>query len=90
MTRGNGPVKNVDRWHLAVANKVLMQYYQATSDKRALDVLLKYFKYIHDTRPDWPDNEWRGVRAMENAVTGYWLYRQTNEPWLPETLESGD
>jgi uncharacterized protein len=83
-----GPVKNVDRWPLAVANKVLMQYYQATSDKRALDVLLKYFKYIHDTRPDWPDNEWRGVRAMENAVTGYWLYRQTNEPWLPETLES--
>jgi hypothetical protein len=83
-----GPSKNKDRWPLAVANKALMQYYEATNDKRALDVLLKYFRYLHDRKPDWPDKEWRGVRAMENAVTGYWLYRQTGEPWLPETIES--
>jgi hypothetical protein len=83
-----GPAKNHDRWPLAVANKVLMQYYEATSDKRALDVLTKYFRYLHDTPPDWPDKEWRGVRAMENAVTGYWLYRQTGEPWILETLKS--
>ena len=83
-----GPAKNKDRWPLAVANKVLMQYYEATSDSRAIDVLLKYFRYLHDTPPDWPDKEWRGVRAMENAVTGYWLYRQTKEPWLPETIQS--
>jgi hypothetical protein len=83
-----GPSKNKDRWPLAVANKVLMQYYQATGDKRAIDVLLKYFRYLHDASPDWPDKEWRGVRAMENAVTGYWLFRETKEPWLPETIES--
>lgn len=83
-----GPAKNKDRWPLAVANKVLMQYYEATSDKRALDVLIKYFRYIHRTPPDWPDNNWRGVRAMENAVTGYWLYRHINEPWILETIES--
>jgi hypothetical protein len=83
-----GPSKNKDRWPLAVANKVLMQYYEATGDKRAMDVLIKYFRYLHDTSPDWPDKEWRGVRAMENAVTGYWLYRQIKEPWLLETIES--
>jgi uncharacterized protein len=83
-----GPLKNKDRWPIAVANKVLMQYYEATSDTRALNVLKKYFRYIHDTPPDWPDQEWRGVRAMENAVTGYWLYRQTKEPWILETIES--
>jgi uncharacterized protein len=83
-----GPIKNKDRWPLAVANKVLMQYYEATADKRAIDVLTKYFKYLHDTPPDWPDKEWRGVRAMENSVTGYWLYRQTGEPWILETIES--
>ena len=65
-----------------------MQYYEATGDKRAIDVLTKYFRYLHDTPPDWPDKEWRGVRAMENAVTGYWLYRQTGEPWILETIES--
>lgn len=83
-----GPVRNTDRWPLSVANKVLMQYYEATSDTRALEVLRKYFKYMHDARPDWPDNQWRGVRAMENAVSGYWLYRQTGEPWILETIES--
>ncbi len=73
---------------MAVANKVLMQYYEASGDKRAIDVLTKYFRYLHGTPPDWPDKEWRGVRAMENAVTGYWLYRQTPEPWILETIES--
>ncbi len=83
-----GPTKNHDRWPLSVANKVLMQYYEGSGDKRALDVLTKYFRYLHDTPPDWPDKEWRGVRAMENAVTGYWLYRQTGEPWILETIKS--
>lgn len=83
-----GPVKNQDRWPLAVANKVLMQYYEASGDKRALDVLTNYFRYLHDSPPDWPDKDWRGVRAMENAVTGYWLYRQKGEPWILETIES--
>jgi hypothetical protein len=83
-----GPSKNKDRWPLAVANKVLMQYYEATADKRALDVLTKYFRYLHDSQPDWPDKDWRGVRAMENAVTGYWLYRQTGEKWIIETIAS--
>jgi len=34
-----GPAKNKDRWPLAVANKVLMQYYEATNDNRAIEVL---------------------------------------------------
>lgn len=83
-----GPAKNKDRWPLAVANKVLMQYYEATGDTNALNVLVKYFRYLHSNPPDWPDKEWRGVRAMENAVSGYWLYRQTGEKWILETIES--
>lgn len=83
-----GPSKNRDRWPLAVANKVLMQYYEASGDTNALRVLKKYFRYLHDNPPDWPGKDWRGVRAMENAVTGYWLYRQTGEKWITEVIES--
>lgn len=83
-----GPAKNRDRWPLAVANKVLMQYYEASGDTNALNVLKKYFRYLHNTPPDWPDKEWRGVRAMENAVTGYWLYRQTGEQWILDVMKS--
>ena len=83
-----GPAKNRDRWPLAVSNKVLMQYYEATNDKRAIEVLKNYFRYLKETPPDWPDKDWRGVRAMENAVTGYWLFRQTKEPWILEVIKS--
>jgi uncharacterized protein len=82
-----GPEKNKDRWPLAVASKVLFSYYDATGDTAALNVLLDYFRYLHDTDPDWPDSEWRGVRAMEHAVTGYQLYRLTGAEWLPATIE---
>ncbi len=82
-----GPVKNRDRWPLAVANKVLTQYYEATGDERVISVLKRYFKYLYDSPPDWPGKEWRGVRAMENAVSGYWLYRQTCEPWILRAIE---
>jgi hypothetical protein len=83
-----GPSKNKDRWPLAVANKVLMQYYEATHDARVLNVLTKYFRYLYNAPPDWPDKEWRGVRAMENAVTGYWLYRQIREQWILDVIDT--
>jgi hypothetical protein len=44
-----GPAKNTDRWPLAVANKVLMQYYEATNDSRALEVLKNYFRSSPNT-----------------------------------------
>ena len=40
-----GPAKNKDRWPLAVAMKVLTQYYEATRDPRALALLKNYVNY---------------------------------------------
>jgi len=83
-----GPVKNNDRWPLAVGLKVLKSYYEGSKDPRALDVIKKYFTFLADNQPDWPDKEWRGVRAMENAVVGYWLFRQTGDVKILSTLKS--
>ncbi len=69
-----GPTANQDRWPLAVALKALTQYHEATGDGRALDLVRGYFQYLQDAPPDWPDKEWRGVRAMENVVTAHWLH----------------
>ena len=69
-----------DRWPLAVAMKVLTQYQEATGDPRVIPLLKNYFAYLASAPPDWPDNEWRGVRAMENVVTAYWLYNRTADP----------
>jgi len=83
-----GPEKNSDRWPLAVALKVLKQYYEGSGDEKALTVIKNYFNYLYSNEPDWPDDAWRGVRAMENAVTGYWLYRQTGDSTLLEVVKS--
>lgn len=83
-----GPEKNKDRWPLAVALKVLTQYYEATGDARALDVIKNYFNWLRKEKPDWPDTEWRGARAMENVVTAFWLYRRTGDPTVMEVADS--
>lgn len=83
-----GPEKNKDRWPLAVAMKVLIQYQEATGDPRVIPLLQNYFKYLKAAPPDWPDKEWRGVRAMENIVTAYWLYNRTGDKTILEVADS--
>ncbi|MFH1739418.1 MAG: beta-L-arabinofuranosidase domain-containing protein, partial [bacterium] len=74
-----GPTKNEDRWPLAVALKVLTQYHEATGDERVIPFMQNYVRYLNTNPPDWPDKEWRGVRAMENVVSMLWLYRHTGD-----------
>jgi len=83
-----GPAQNKDRWPLAVALKVLSQYHEATGDERAFKVIQNYFHYLSDNPPDWPNKEWRGVRAMENVVTAFWLYRRTGDPAVLQAAAS--
>ncbi len=83
-----GPAQNKDRWPLAVAMKVLTQYHEATNDPRVIPLLKNYFRYLRDNPPDWPDGEWRGVRAMENVVSAYWLYNRTGDPDVLKVAES--
>jgi hypothetical protein len=83
-----GPVKNKDRWPLAVALKVLTQYHEATGDERVLKLSKGYFTWLKNHPPDWPDTEWRGVRAMENVLTAYWLFRRTGDADLLKVAES--
>ena len=83
-----GPAENRDRWPLAVAMKVLTQYYEATGDERVITILKNYFAYLRDNPPDWPDKDWRGVRAMDNAVSGFWLYNRTGDAGILRATES--
>lgn len=83
-----GPAKNHDRWPLAVALNVLAQYHEATGDQRALEVIGGYLNYLANHPPDWPDHQWRGMRAMEHAVTAYWYYNRTGDSRVLKTVES--
>ncbi len=83
-----GPAKNKDRWPLAIAMKALTQYYEATGDIRALNLIKGYMRYLAANPPDWPDKEWRGVRAAENVVSAFWYYRHSGDPDALKAAES--
>jgi hypothetical protein len=38
--------------------------------------------------PDWPDKDWRGMRAMENLPTLFWLYRRTGDEIVLQAAQS--
>jgi uncharacterized protein len=83
-----GPHQNHDRWPLAVALKVVSQYHEATGDHRALEIIQGYFRLLASRPPDWPDQAWRGARAMEHVVSAYWLYNRTGDPSVLEVAKS--
>lgn len=69
-----------DTWSNSVAMKALTQYYEAEKDPRVITLLQNYFHYLKQNSPDWPDYTWRGMRALETVLTGYWLYNRTGDP----------
>lgn len=69
-----------DTWSNSVALKVLTQYYEAEKDQRVITLMQNYFHYLKKNTPDWPDFTWRGMRALETVLTGYWLYNRTGDP----------
>ena len=82
-----GPGKHWETWPLSVAAKALAGYYEATQDERVLILLQKYFHFIAENKPEFPDKDWRGVRAMEHAVTGHWLYRRTQDKVILQAID---
>lgn len=74
-----------DWWPRMVALKVLQSYYDATSDQRVIDFMLKYFKYQKANIEEKPLDywsHWAKSRGGENLASIYWLYRKTGEKWL--------
>lgn len=79
-----------DWWPRMVMLKVMQQHYQATHDSRVIPFLTKYFRYQLANLPATPLgqwSEWSTVRGGDNLLVVYWLYRQTNEPFLRDLGE---
>lgn len=79
-----------DWWPKMVMLKVLQQYYDATADKRVLDLMLKYSRYQLKTLPVTPLGHyswWGSQRGGDNLLVVYWLYNITGEKFLLELAE---
>ena len=79
-----GPETNEDWWPRMVMIKVLIQYYEATSDERIIPFMRKYFQYQNEVIEEKPLKMWGMPRAGENILGIYWLYDQTQDEFLIE------
>ena len=76
---------SADWWPRMVVLKILQQYYSATSDKRVIDFMTKYFRYQLSTLPHTPLGKWTywaEYRACDNLQAVYWLYNITSDDFL--------
>ncbi|HLO60517.1 MAG TPA: beta-L-arabinofuranosidase domain-containing protein [Bacteroidales bacterium] len=79
-----------DWWPKMVMLKVLMQYYNATSDPRVIKALTAYFRYQLKTLPETPLDHWTfwaNQRGGDNMMVVYWLYNITGDPFLLELTD---
>jgi len=74
--------KAYDVWPLFPLLKALTQYHEATGDPRVVPALLKACRKIDQVISREPMYSWARFRAADYAVTLYWLYDRTKEPWL--------
>ncbi len=77
-----GPVKNDAWWSRMIMMKVLIQYYEATGDKRVIPLLSKYADYHLARAKEKPLNEWAKYRWGDEVMSLLWLYNRTSDKKL--------
>ena len=81
-----GPESNQDWWPRMVVLKALIQYFQATMDKRVLVFMDKYFQYQKKTLDNKPLTNYAVARGGENMLAVIWLYNITGQRYLLDLL----
>lgn len=82
--------RSLDWWPKMVMLKILRQYYNASNDKRVINLFTKYFKYQLQTLPQKPLGYWSfwaEYRCCDNLDAVYWLYNITGDKFLLELAE---
>src|SRR5262245_33236895 len=72
-----------DLWPNMIMLFIFQDYFEKTGDKRVLEVMRKYFKYLEKL----PDDKflvgyWPPMRAGDQLYSILWLYNHTGEEWL--------
>lgn len=68
-----------DYWSRFVMLKVLIQFYEITSDQRVVKLMKKYFQYLENVLPDRPLKQWARARAGDLLYCMAWYGEKTGE-----------
>jgi len=72
-----------DLWPNMIMLFCLQSYYEHSGDKRVIDLMTKYCKYLHDLPEDkYPTPYWQHMRGGDLLFSVYWLYNRTGDQWL--------
>ncbi len=71
-----------DVWAVFLANKMLVQYHEATGDDRVLRAVEASLRELGTGMEDTPLFDWGKYRWFEGLVATYYVYERTGEPWL--------
>ena len=74
--------KRYDMWAILLANKVLVQYHEATGDARVLDAVTRSLRAMLDGLERTPLYDWGRFRWFEGLVPAFYAYERRREPWL--------
>jgi hypothetical protein len=74
--------KPYDIWAIFLANKVLVQYHEATGDAAVLQAVLRNLKATLDALDRKPLFAWGKFRWFEGLISVYYAYEKTGEKWL--------
>jgi DUF1680 family protein len=81
-----GPADNragPDLWPNMVMLAALQSFYEATGDRRVLQLMSRYFQYqFHLPAADLLPGSWQKLRGGENLESVYWLYNRTGQKFL--------
>lgn len=72
----------LDPWPLFVLFKAMLQYHEATGDKRVLPAMAKCLKRIDKLLDEKPLESWANARSADLVWCLHQLYDRTGEAWL--------
>ena len=74
--------KRYDLWAILLANKVLVQYHEATGDARVFDAVVKSLRALAAGLDRTPLYGWGKFRWYEGLVSVFYVFERTRENWL--------
>lgn len=74
--------KPYDLWAILLANKVLVQYHDATGDAAVLAAVVRNLRAVLAALDRRPLFDWGRFRWFEGLIAVYHVYERTGEPWL--------
>jgi hypothetical protein len=71
-----------DLWAILLANKMMVQYHEATGDASVLRAIEKSLRTLASGLEHTPLHNWGRFRWFEGLIPTFYLYERTGEIWL--------